>query len=312
MLLIPATRSAEAQPVFPARPIITVMPYAPGGGTDLVGRNVAEIMERELGQPVIVENRAGANTAIGATYVAQSHPDGHTLFFGANALAINPTLQPNLTPRDPRRELLPIGEVYENPLILHVHTSLGVATLADFAAYARARPGVVNYGTSGNGSFTHLLMEMLARHAGFTATNVPYRGNGPALLDLRAGRLQAMFTSVLEAEPLLREGITKALAVSSAARLPVVPNLPAVAETFPGYDVSFWLGLFAPVGTPAPVADRLAAALRTATSDAALRARLAPQGVTMLTGDAAALRARLARDTEMWGRLIREANIRPD
>ncbi|WP_426958382.1 Bug family tripartite tricarboxylate transporter substrate binding protein [Muricoccus radiodurans] len=303
---------AGAQPAFPNRPVTMVMPYAPGGGTDQVGRAVAQIMERELGTPVVVENRPGANTGIGATHVVQSRPDGHTLFFGANALAINPALQPNLTPRDPQRELAPIGEVYENPLILHVHTSLGTNTLADFAAYARAHPGAVNYGTSGNGSFTHLLMEMLAREGRFTAVNVPYRGNAPALLDLRAGRLQAMFTSVLEADPLLREGITKALAVSSATRLPVVPDLPAVAETFPGYDVAFWLGLFAPAGTPEPIIARLAAALRAATTDAALRERLAPQGVTMLTGDADALRARLARDTDTWGRLIRDANIRPD
>ncbi|WP_426955654.1 Bug family tripartite tricarboxylate transporter substrate binding protein [Muricoccus radiodurans] len=311
-LALPALRAARAQAAFPTRPITAVVPFAPGGGTDLVGRAVAQIMERDLGQPVVIENRAGAATAIGSTYVAQARPDGYTLLFGASSLAINPALQPTLTPRDPQRELAPVGTVYSNPLVLLVHNSVPVTTLAEFIAHAKANPDKLHYGSAGIGTTNHLMFEMLKNRAGIAVEHVPYRGGSPALLDLQAGRIAATFASALEAQSLLSERVVRALAVSSARRLPLLAEVPAVAETVPGFDASFWMGLFAPAGTPEPVLARLTAALQTATGDAALKERLATQGVELQPGDAAAMRAMLARETEVWGRVIREGNIRAD
>lgn len=303
---------ARAQAAWPTRPVTLVTGYAPGGLTDLTARAIAERMQRDLGQTVLVDPKPGGATALSATHVAQARPDGYTLLMGATSLAINPALQPSLTPRDPRRELLAVGMAYTSPFVLHVHPDLPVRTLAELIAYAKARPGQMNFGSSGTGAVNHLCLEMFKRDAGIDVVHVPYRGGAPALIDLRAGRIQGMFAAVLEALPAIREGHTRALAMSSRERLPLLPDVPAVAETLPGYDGVFWQGLFAPVGTPAPIVQRAGAVLRAATEDAALGARLAAQGVALQTGDAAYLADLLDRETVTWGRLIREANIRPE
>lgn len=309
--LLPATRGAYAQ-AWPTRPVTMIVPYAPGGGSDAAARAVAPIMERVLGQPVVVENRAGAGTAIGSTAVAQARPDGYTLLAGATPLAINPALQPSLTPREPMRELAPIGPMYRSVFILHVHHSLPVTSLAEFLAHARANPGAVTYGSAGIGSLNHLALELLAYRAGVRLEHVPYRGTAPALLDLRAGRIVAMFTSLLEGGALMAERATRPLAVSTAARLPQMPELPPVAETLPGFDVSFWQGLFAPAGTPAPIIARASEALRAATSDPTLRGRFGDQGTELLSGGPEDLARLLAEDTAVWARVARETGLRLD
>lgn len=311
-LLLAAPGVASAQPAWPSRPITMITGFAPGGLTDVMTRLIAQRMSRDLGQPVVVENRAGGATSIASTAVARAAPDGYTLLMGASSLAINPTLQPNLTPREPLRELAPIGMGYRSAFVLHVHPGLPVRTVAEFIAYAKANPGRISFGSSGTGAVNHLCLELFRLRAGIEVVHVPYRGGAPALIDLRAGRIQAMFAAALEAIPAIREGATRALAVSSAARLPLLPEVPAVAETLPGFDAVFWQGLFAPVGTPDPVIARLAAALRATTEDPEVRARMAEQGVAAETGDAAALRRVLTEDTETWGRLIRETGIQPD
>jgi len=312
LLMLPALpRPGRAQAPFPTRAVTVVVPYAPGGGSDVITRAAAPLMEAALGQPVVVDNRAGGGTSVGSTYVAQARPDGYILLMGATPLAINPALQPNLTPRDPLRELAPIGPLYRNPFVLQVHASVPARSLAEFIALAKARPGVLNYGSAGIGTVNHLAFEMLKRAAGIDVEHVPYRGGAPALLDLRANRIQASFNSALEALPLIREGATRPLAVSAPERLPLLPDVPTVAETVPGFDVAFWQGLFAPAGTPAPVIERLAAALRAATSNPALRARMAEQGVTLQTGGPEDMRRQLERETEAWGTLIRSAGLRP-
>jgi len=193
---------------------------------------------------------------------------------GTTSLAINPALQPNLTPRDPTRELAPVGPVYRNPFVLQVHASLPVRTLAEFVAYAKANPGKLDYGSAGIGTVNHLAFVLLAKEAGIDVEHIPYRGGGPALLDLRAGRVQALFSSALEAMPLIQDGVSRAIAVSSATRIALFPDVPPVADSIPGFDVAFWQGLFAPVGTPDAVVARLAEALRAATTDAELRRRM--------------------------------------
>jgi len=303
---------ARAQEDFPTRAISLISGYAPGGVTDITARAVAERMARELGQPVVVENRVGAATAVAGGAVAQARPDGYTLLAGTSTLAINPALQPNLTPREPLRELAPIGPMFTTAFVLHVHPALPVRTTAELIAWARANPGKLDFGSSGTGAVNHLAQALLAQRAGIEVNHIPYRGGAPALIDLRQGRIQAMFQAVLEAQPALSDGATRGLAISSAARLPQLPDLPPVADAVPGFDVVFWQGLFAPSGTPAPVLARLTVALAAATGDAGLRARLAERGVTLVTGDAAALRATLEGETRLWGDLIRAAGIRPE
>lgn len=307
-----ARGAASQEAGYPTRPITLINAYPPGGLTDTTTRALAERAGRELGQPMVVENRPGGATSPGNTAVSAARPDGYTLLMGSPTLAINPALQPALTPRDPQRELAPIATGYRSPLILHVHPSVPATTLAEFIAHEKAHPGQMNYGSSGIGAVNQLAMELLRTRAGLDLAHIPYRGGAPALLDLRAGRLQAMFSAALEAQPSVFEGATRAIAVSSAERLALFPAVPAVAETLPGYDVAFWQGLFAPAGTPAPVIRRLEAAMAAATGDGTLTARLAEQGVTLAPGGADHLAALLARESEIWSRLIRDAGIRPE
>jgi tripartite-type tricarboxylate transporter receptor subunit TctC len=303
---------ARAQDAFPARAVAVYSGYAPGGVTDITSRAVAERMARELGVPVVVENRVGGATSVANTAAAAARPDGYVLLMGTSSLAINPALQPSLTPREPMRELAPVGLVFRSAFVLHVHPSVPAHSTAELIAWCRANPGRLNFGSSGTGAVNHLSMALFAQRAGIEVTHIPYRGGAPALLDLRAGRIGAMFQAVQEALPALQEGATRGLAISSANREPLLPDLPPVAEALPGFDAVFWQGLFAPAGTPAPILARLGVALRAATEDAELRARLAQQGVALTTGDATALASLLQQDTALWSRLIREADIRPD
>jgi tripartite-type tricarboxylate transporter receptor subunit TctC len=305
-----AARAQEA--AYPSRPITLVNAYPPGGLTDTSTRALAERMGRELGQAVLVDNRPGGATSPASTAVALARPDGYTLLMGSPALAINPALQPALTPREPRRELVAVALGYRSPMVLHVHPSVPAATLPEFIAHAKANPGRLNFGSSGIGAVNHLCMELLRAQAGLDMLHIPYRGGVQALLDLRSGRLQAMFSAALEAVPAVTEGVTRALAVSSAERIALLPAVPVVAETLPGFDVSFWQGIFAPPGTPAPVLQRLEAAMLAATRDPELTGRLAAQGVALAPEGGAQLAALLERDTRTWSALIRDAGIRAE
>jgi len=303
---------ALAQQDYPTRAIAVASGYAAGGVTDIVSRAVSARMERELGQPMVVENRVGAATAVANTHVAQARPDGYTLLMGTSTLAINPALQPNLTPREPMRALDPIGMVFRSAFVLHVNPALPVRNMAEFLAYCRASPGRVNFGSSGTGAVNHLSQALLAARANLDVVHVPFRGGAPALIELRAGRIQAMFSAVQEALPATREGATRAIGISSATRNALLPDVPPVGDAVPGFETVFWQGLFAPAGTPAGITARLSTALRAATTDTALIARMAEQGVDIVSGDASVLRETLARETVMWGDLIRTANIRPE
>ncbi|RKK04060.1 tripartite tricarboxylate transporter substrate binding protein [Pseudoroseomonas wenyumeiae] len=310
--LFPAGRAQaqNASAAWPARAVTIVEGYPPGGVTDLASRAVAERMTQELGVPVVVDNRPGAATSVAATAVARARPDGYTLVMGTTTLAINPTLQPNLTPKDPGRELDPVGMVFQTPFILHVHPSVPVRTTAELIDYAKANPGKLSFASPGTGAVSHLCLELFKARTGIDILHVPYRGGAPAALDLRQGRVQAMFQAPQEAAATLREGATRGLSVTAPFRLPDYPDLPPIGETLPGFEVFFWQGLFAPTGTPAPVVARAAAALRASTEDPTIRARLAEQGVQLISGDAGVLRQALAADTARWGSVIREANIR--
>jgi len=309
-LSLPALAARAQGGAWPDRAITLVEGYPPGGVTDLASRAVAEPMARHLGVPVVVENRPGAATSVAATYVARARADGNTLVMGTTTLAINQTLQPALTPKDPAKELDAIGMVFRTPFILHVHPDVPARDVAELIAHCKANPGKVLFGSPGTGSVSHLALELFRARAGVDIVHVPYRGGAPAALDLRQGRVHAVFQAIQEARTTLSDGGTRGLGVTAGAPIAGYPELPPVARTIPGFEVFFWQGLFAPAGTPAPVIARAAAALRAATDDPALRARLAEQGVELVSGDAAVLRDALASDTKRWGDLIREANIR--
>jgi tripartite-type tricarboxylate transporter receptor subunit TctC len=307
-----AAQQGAAAAAYPSRPVVVVNGYPPGGLTDTATRAIMERLQRELGQPVVVEPKPGAATAVASAYVAQARPDGYTLLMGGTTLAINPSFQPDLAPREPLRELVPIGLAYRSGFVLHVHPSLPVRDAAELIAYCKANPGKVNFGSSGVGAVNHLSLELFRRRARIDVLHVPFRGGAPALIELQTGRIQAMFAAVLEALPALRENRTRPLAVTAPEGIAVLPGVPPLSDTLPGYDTSFWQGLFAPVGTPEAVIAKVSAALHVATADAALRARLAEHGVSVQGSDPAGLRDLLARETAMWGGVIREGNIRPD
>jgi tripartite-type tricarboxylate transporter receptor subunit TctC len=305
-------RAALAQGSYPTRPVTVVIGYAPGGLTDTMSRLICERMSRELGQPVVVENRTGGATSIASAHVAQARPDGHTLLMGTTSLAINPALQPNLPPREPLRELAPVGTAYESPFLLLVNAQLPIRDLGGFLTFARANPGRLELGSSGTGAVNHLLLEMLAREAGVRLEHIPYRGAAPALTDLRAGRIAATFATPLDAVPVAQDGAGRILAVTSRRRLAAMPEVPAVAETLPNVHGTFWQGLFAPSGTPDAIIRRLAAALDTAIRDPDLGRRAADNGLVMQPGGPDAMRQLLQSETEHWSRLISAANIRAD
>jgi tripartite-type tricarboxylate transporter receptor subunit TctC len=308
-VVLPA--GVRAQGAWPARAVTIVEGYPPGGVTDVTSRVVADRMARVLGQPVVVENRPGAATSVAAASVVRARADGYTLLMGTTTLAINQTLQPNLPPRDPARDLDPIGLVFRTSFILHVHPSVPARTVPELVAYAKANPGKVIFGSPGVGSVSHLCLELFRATAGIEVDHVPYRGGAPAALDLAAGRVHAIFQGVQEALPFLHGGQTRGIGVSLRTRNPDFPDLAPVADTLPTFgEVTFWQGLFAPTGTPQSVLDHAGAALRAATEDAALRARMREQGVEVVTGDADALRSLLTADTQRWGNLIRAVNIR--
>jgi len=312
-LLAPAVAArAGAQPAggVPDRPITIVVPFPPGALSDIMTRALGQRLAQELGQTVVIDNRPGAGTSIASAYVLQSRPDGTTLLMGSNSLATNPTALPQLPPRDPERELAPIGLAYMSAFLLVVRDDFPARDLAGFIAYAKERPGQINFASSGVGAVNHLALELLNRSAGIALEHIPFRGGAPALIELRAGRVAAFLATPNDVAPQLQDGSLRALATTTAQRLDQLPDVPAIAELLPGYEAVYWQALFAPAATPEPVVRRLADALQAVKADTEFRAGLAARGVSLLPGGPQELRDYLRRETAIWGRVIREANIR--
>jgi tripartite-type tricarboxylate transporter receptor subunit TctC len=303
---------ATAQASYPDRPIRFVVGYAAGGLTDVTTRLVAERMSRDLGQPIIIENKTGAATGVASTAVAQSDPDGYTVLLGTPSLAINPTLQPGWTPKDPMNELSPVGLMCESPFVLMVSSGVPAKTLDEFVALAKAKPGQLNVASSGNGSVNHLILEMFNRRAGVQLAHIPYRGAAPAVVDIIAGRLDATFATPQDVIPVVEQKAARVLAVTSAEPISLFPDAPSVARLLPGFRSVFWQALFVRAGTPSPIVERLAAALRVALEDPALRAKMKERGVTVLSGGPRELGTLLADETKMWGDVIRSAGLRSE
>ena len=249
--------SAAAEDAYPNRPVTIVNPWAAGGPSDAFIRPVAQELTTRLGQPVVIENRSGANGTIGATYVARAKPDGYTLFFShLNPIAIAPALQPK-PPYDPVKDFAPITLIASGPAVLVVGSQFPATTLAEFLAYARAHPNKVSYGSVGIGSNTHLAGSMLADASKVEMVHVPYRGSAAIQTDIVGGQISSAFVNLSGAMPLIQEGKLRALAVSTIKRSSVLPDVPAVAETLPGFEVNGWYGLMAPANTPQEIIRKL-------------------------------------------------------
>ncbi|HWX48462.1 MAG TPA: tripartite tricarboxylate transporter substrate binding protein [Roseomonas sp.] len=309
MPLLPAAARAET---FPDRPIRLVVPYPPGGSTDPVARLLAAEMQNRLGQPMIVENRSGAAGSIGTEAVARAAPDGYTLLLHTTAIATEPSLKTNL-PYSLEKDLQPVTEAVRGSYLLVSNPKLPVRDIRGLIEYARAHPGALMYGSAGTGSSGHLIGAMFAQRAGIEVTHVPYRGGGPSITALLANEIQYVFDTVQTSRPLVLEGQLRGLAVTGSERSPLLPDVPTAEESgLKDFDVGYWLGIFAPAGTPAPVVQKLSAAFREVLGQANVRERLAAMGLTPVGSTPEAFAETVKQDMESWRDVIRRANIRLD
>jgi tripartite-type tricarboxylate transporter receptor subunit TctC len=303
-----ASRIAGAQ-AWPTKPIRLVVGFAPGGGNDIVGRLLGQSLSERLGQPIVVENRPGASTNIATESVVRAAPDGYTLLFCGVSSAINATLYETLS-FNFMRDIAPVATLIDYPSVMVVHPSVAPKTAAEFLAYARANPGRLSMSSAGNGSVGHLSGELLRMLTGIELQHVPYRGNGPALADLLSGQVAVTFASSASAAGYLKSGKLRALAVTSATRSETMPDVPAMAEVVPGFEVASWYGIAAPRATPAGVIDRLNGEINGALAEPDMTARLAELGGTVMRGSPADFGRLIASDTEKWAKVIRFAGVK--
>lgn len=306
---------ARAQRPWPDRPVKLIVGYAPGGGVDIVARLLAEPLRAALGQPVVVENRAGASAMIAAQAVARGATDGHTLLVAAaGEISVNPALFKQRMTYDPARELQPVAFIAAVPNVLVVHPSVPARTPAELLAHARANPGKLSYASSGIGNPQHLAGELLNRMAGTEILHVPYRGASPALTDVAGGRVSMNFSSLGPVLPFIRNGKLVPVGVTSRERMPQLPEVPALSEA-PGlgeYELVNWFGLFAPVSMPASAVERLHNAIGAALRDPGLAAKLLEQGAIPRPMPTAEFRDFVAAETRKLTRIIEEANVTPE
>jgi tripartite-type tricarboxylate transporter receptor subunit TctC len=306
--LAAATLGASAQD-FPYKPLRMIVPYGPGGVTDITARIVAPKLGDELGQPVVIENRPGAASMPGTDAVAKAKPDGYTLLLNSTALAANPVLFRNV-PYDSVKDLAPVSLLATVPTVLVVHPGFAAASVNDLIAQAKAKPGALNYGSAGNGSGNHLTTEVFMHAAGIRAQHVPYKGGGAVMADLVGGQINFVFAVLPTAHPFITSGKLRALAVTSPQRNGALPGVPTVAEAaLPGFSVLEWLGLFTTAGTPAPVVERLNTAASKALQNPEVVERFKALGAEVAGGPPARLDAYYKGELNRWATLAREVKF---
>ncbi len=295
---------------FPDKPITLVVPYPAGGATDTVGRILAKGLAQRLGQPVVIDNRAGAGTVIGAAAVAQAAPDGHTLLISSNTtFTVNPALKPKLA-YDPIRSFEAIGHVGTSPLVLLAHPALPASDVKSLVALARSQPGKLSYGSFGNGTTSHFAGEMFKAMAGVDILHVPYKGSAPAMADLIGGQVQLTFDTNVAALPQLAGGKVKAIAVTSRQRSPSLPQVPTIAEAgYPAYEMVPWIVVVAPRGLPGGVREALAKALHDTVTDPATRAELQKAGVDVAWQPGSAYEAMVTQELPVLRAYVHKARI---
>jgi tripartite-type tricarboxylate transporter receptor subunit TctC len=304
---------ANAQPAYPVKPIRLVVPFAPGGSTDTIARLIGQKLDEALGQQVIIDNRPGAGGNLGVDYVAKSAPDGYTLIFGhVGTFGFGPSLYAKL-PYDPIRDFAPVALFAMVPNMLVVHPSLPANSVKELVALARARPGQLNYGSSGNGSASHLATEYFKLLSKTDITAIPYKGTGPLVTDLIAGQTSLTITGVPPLYPHVQSGRLRALAVGSVKRLPLLPSLPTIAEAgVPGYESSTWFGPLAPAKTPREIIVRLNVELMKMLQRPDVRARFAAEGIEALGSTPEEFGTYIKSEIERWSRVIKAAGVRSE
>jgi tripartite-type tricarboxylate transporter receptor subunit TctC len=315
LLVASLIAAALATPAFaqdyPTRPITLIVPYAAGGGNDVMARIVADKMGAALGQPIVVENRGGAGGSIATRAVAHAPPDGYTLGLGGTGtLAIDPTLYPNVG-YDPRKDFAPIGLIATSALVVLVNPSVPAKTIPELIALAKQEPGKLAFASAGVGSGIHLGAELFAYMAGIKLTHIPYKGSAPALTDLLGGHVQIYFSSLPPAIGLVQDGKVRALAVTGPERSKIFPDLPTVAETgLPGYAAVLHYGIVAPAGTPKPVVAKLAAALRTAIASPDVATKIATDGAEIMGMTPEEYAADIDREEAKWSEVVRRSGAK--
>jgi tripartite-type tricarboxylate transporter receptor subunit TctC len=303
-----AARQARAE-FYPARPVRIVLGFPPGGSSDVLARLMAQLLQRQLKQPFVIDNRPGAGSNIGVEMVVKATPDGYTLLWSTSANAINATLYDNLS-FNFIRDTIPVAGVFRVPNVLQVNPAVPVHSVDEFIAYARANPGKINFSSGGIGTVAHVAGELFKFMTGVDIRHVPYRGSAPALIDLLAGEVQAMFDLLSTSIESIRADKLRALAVTTNTRSSALPGIPTIAETVPGYEASTWNGLSAPADTPSEIVSTLDTAITAAVVDQAYRARLAELGAEPMPMSTSNFGKLIADEIEKWGKVIKFAHIK--
>ena len=309
---LPAVSSIARAQSYPSKPVRLIIGYPPGGSADITARLTGQWLSERLGQPVVIESRPGAATNLATEAVVRAAPDGYTLLLVAPANAINATLYDNKLSFDFLRDTVPVAGIIRFPNVVVVNPSLPIKTIPELIAYAKANPGKLNMASSGNGSTIHMSGELFKMLTSINMVHVPYRGGAPALTDLMGGQVQVMFDNVPTSAEHIKAGKLRGLAVTSAARSEVLPDLPTVADFLPGYEASAWYGLGAPKGTPDEVIDKVNKAMNAVLADPKAQARFKELGASLLPGSAADFGKLLAEETEKWGKVVKFSGAKPD
>ncbi|MET0277522.1 MAG: tripartite tricarboxylate transporter substrate binding protein [Pseudorhodoplanes sp.] len=309
-LLIAGLSSVASAQDWPQRPVTVVVPFAAGGNTDSIGRMAAQALSESFGKSFVVENRPGAGGAIAADAVAKAQPDGYTLLIAAlPVMAVVPAI--NKVKFDSQKDFAPISNIATNPFVIVVNKNIPVQSLAEFVAYAKARQGQLSYGSAGVGSLNHLSMALFLKRAGLEMTHVPYKGNAPALGDVVAGHIPAMFSNLSDALPQAAAGNVKMIAVSSDKRSPAAPEVPTVIESgYPDFNVLTWNGIMAPAGTPPEIVKKIAAVIEKAVKDPKFAKQLTEMGADPLGSTPEEYKAMLARDIATWKEAVEIAGVK--
>ena len=304
------SRLAWAQ-AYPTRPVQIIVGFAPGGPSDILARLMGQWLSERLGRPFIIDNRPGASSNLGTEAVVKASPDGYTLLMIATTNAVNTTLYERLS-FDFRRDIAPIAAITREPHVLVVNPSVPANAVAEFITYAKANPGKINMASPGKGTGPHMAGELFKTMTGAEMVHVPYRGAGPAYTDLLSGQVQVMFPGPASSIGYIRAGQLRVLAVTTSSRFELLPNVPTMDETLPGFEASSWFGIGAPRNTPTEIIDRLNGEINAGLASPTIKARLADLGGTPFPGTPADFSKVIAEDTEKWGNVIRAANIKPE
>jgi tripartite-type tricarboxylate transporter receptor subunit TctC len=306
MSAAPAAQAAA----YPDHPIRFVVPFPPGGATDIIARTLAQHLSENMKEQVVVDNRGGGGNVIGTDIVAHSAPNGYTILMNSVTHSINPSLQPKL-PYDSVKDFTPITLLATSPNVVVVHPSLPARSIAELVKLLKANPGKYNYASSGNGSGGHLAAELFKDVAKVDMNHIPYKGNGPATVDLLAGQVPIMLTSIAPMLPHIKSGKLRALAVTSATRSGTLPGVPTVAETLPGFEASIWHGIGAPKGTPAAIVSKLNHEINAVITDPKMKEKFANIGGTPIGGTPGEYHKLIVDEIKKWGNVIHLANIKP-